>query len=294
MKEKIQKSEAQAKLEIDFSQYCGMYDINLIHGDCLEYFHLIEDKSVDMILCDLPYGTTSCKWDTVIPFEPLWKEYERLIKPNGAIVLTASQPFTSALVMSNLKLFKYEWIWVKDKPNNFATANKIPMKYHENILVFYKRQPLYNKQLEKRDGGGKRYKYAVNYENQQSEHLTLKNGTKYFDIETKNPSTVQKFSTGRRQDLIHPTQKPVTLIEYLIKTYTNKGDFVLDNCMGSGTTGVACLNTGRKFLGIEIEGEYYDKAVERINPMIIEKRNLEYGYAKPNCPTGQTSAGRFF
>ena len=152
----------------------------LVLGDCLEVMKYIPETSVDMIICDLHYGTTNLKWDSVLDLNKLWIEYERIITDNGAIILTASQPFTTVLINSNPTLFKYEWIWLKDKPNNFALANKMPMKYHENVLVFYKKQPKYNKQMEKRDGGGKRYKYAVNYENQQSEHLTLKNGAKFF------------------------------------------------------------------------------------------------------------------
>jgi len=224
----------------------------------------IDDKSIDLILADLPYGTTACKWDTIIPFEPLWEQYKRIIKDNGAIVLTASQPFTSALVMSNPKWFKYEWIWVKDKPSNFATANKIPMKYHENVLVFYKKAPKYNKQMQPRDGKGKRYKNSVNYSNQESEHLTLKNGVKNFSQFEKNPSTVQKFSTGRRQDIKHPTQKPVALFEYLIKTYTNEGDLVLDNCAGSFTTAIASENLKRNWICIEKEAEYCEIGIKRI------------------------------
>jgi len=235
----------------------------LFHGDCLDIMPLIPDKSVQLILADLPYGTTACKWDSIIPLEPLWKEYKRIIKDNGAIVLTASQPFTTVLINSNIALFRYEMIWVKDKPNNFALANKMPMKYHENVLIFYKKQPKYNKKMEKRDGGGKRYKYAVNFENQESEHLTLKNGVKFFDMELKNPSSVQKFSTGRRQDLIHPTQKPLEMMKYFISTYTDENDVVLDNTMGSGTTCLAAKELNRKFIGIEKEANYYDIACRR-------------------------------
>ena len=168
------------------------------------------------------------------------------------------------LINSNPTLFKYEWIWLKDKPNNFALANKMPMKYHENVLVFYKKQPKYNKQMEKRDGGGKRYKYAVNYENQQSEHLTLKNGAKFFDMELKNPSSVQKFSTGRRQDLKHPTQKPLEMMKYFIATYSDENDYVLDNTMGVGTTCLGAKELNRSFIGIEKEVKYYELAVARV------------------------------
>jgi|SRR5690606_5452497 len=245
-------------------QQCSVSGSALFNADCMDILPLIPDKSVQLILADLPYGTTNLKWDSVLPLDLLWQQYERIITENGAIVLTATQPFTTVLINSNPDLFKYEWIWVKDKPNNFATANKMPMKYHENILVFYKRQPKYNKQMEKRDGGGKRYKYAVNYENQQSEHLTLKNGTKFFDMELKNPSSVQKFSTGRRQDLKHPTQKPLEMMKYFIATYSDENDYVLDNTMGVGTTCLGAKELNRSFIGIEKEVKYYDLAVARV------------------------------
>ena len=245
-------------------QQCSVSGSALINADCMDILPLIPDKSVQLILADLPYGTTNLKWDSVLDLNKLWIEYERIITDNGAIILTASQPFTTVLINSNPALFKYEWIWLKDKPNNFALANKMPMKYHENVLVFYKKQPKYNKQMEKRDGGGKRYKYAVNYENQQSEHLTLKNGAKFFDMEFKNPSSVQKFSTGRRQDLKHPTQKPLEMMKYFIATYSDENDYVLDNTMGVGTTCLAAKELNRKFIGIEKEVKYYDLAVARV------------------------------
>ena len=238
----------------------------LVNADCFDVFPFIEDKSIDAIICDLPYGTTACKWDVVIPFEPLWEQYKRIIKDRGAIVLFGSQPFTSTLVMSNLKMFKYEWIWEKDKPNNFALANKQPMKYHENILVFYEKQPTFNKQLEPRKGGGKsRFKYPVDNSKRKSEHNNIQDDVKMFNPDLKNPSSIQFISTGRRQDLIHPTQKPVKLMEYLIRTYTNEGDMVLDNTMGSGTTNLAALKLNRKSIGIEKEKQYYDVAVRRLS-----------------------------
>jgi len=237
----------------------------LFNADCMDILPLIPDKSVQLILADLPYGTTNLKWDSVLDLNKLWQEYERIITNNGAIILTASQPFTTVLINSNPTLFKYEWIWLKDKPNNFALANKMPMKYHENVLVFYKKQPKYNKQMEKRDvGGRKRCKYAVNYENQQSEHLTLKNGAKFFDMELKNPSSVQKFSTGRRQDLKHPTQKPLEMMKYFIATYSDENDYVLDNTMGVGTTCLGAKELNRFFIGIEKEVKYYELAVARV------------------------------
>jgi site-specific DNA-methyltransferase (adenine-specific) len=240
-------------------------DCQLHCGDCLDILPTIPDASVDMVLCDLPYGTTACKWDSVIPFEPLWREYRRVTKPNAAIVLTASQPFTTALIASNLKEFRYCWVWQKDKPSNFAQANRQPLKYHEDVAVFYQAQPTYNKQMEPRTGSGAaRCGYIVDNSRQTSDHISLREAPKMFNPDEKNPSSVQRFSTGRRQDITHPTAKPVALMEYLIRTYTNEGDTVLDNCMGSGTTGVACVNMGRKFIGIEREPSYFAIAQERI------------------------------
>ena len=278
--------------------------MQLIHGDCLEKMKDIPDKSIDMILCDLPYGTTACKWDVVIPFnkyvqigekviyeqeyvfdkmksgvsykealedflsiskDGLWDNYNRVIKDRGCIALFGSEPFSSHLRMSNIKNYKYDWIWEKDKPNNFALANKQPMKYHENILVFYEKQPTFNKQLEPRKGGGKsRFKYPVDNSKRKSEHNNIQDDAKMFNPDLKNPSSIQFISTGRRQDLIHPTQKPVALLEYLIKTYTLEGETVLDNCAGSGSTGVACLNTNRNFIGIEKDDKYFEIAKKRI------------------------------
>lgn len=236
-----------------------------MQGDCLERMKEIPDKSIDMILCDLPYGTTACKWDVIIPFDKLWLEYNRIIKKGGCIALFGSEPFSSYLRMSNIKNYKYDWIWEKDKPNNFALANKQPMKYHENILVFYEKQPTFNKQLEPRKGGGKsRFKYPVDNSKRKSEHNNIQDDVKMFNPDLKNPSSIQFISTGRRQDLIHPTQKPVKLMEYLIRTYTNEGETVLDNCMGSGSTGVACINTNRNFIGIEKDDKYFEIAKNRI------------------------------
>lgn len=240
--------------------------INLMHGDCLERMSEIPAGSVDMVLADPPYGTTACKWDSVIPFEPMWEQLKRVTKKNGAIVMTASQPFTSTLVMSNVQMFKYCWVWHKDKPTNFALANRQPMKYHEDVCVFYSKQPTYNKQMQIREGSGKqRFKYKTDNSNRKSEHSNLSQGPKFYDPDLKNPSTVQRFSTGRRQDLVHPTQKPVALMEYLIKTYTNEGETVLDFTMGSGTTGVAAKSLNRSFIGIEMDETYFNIAKERID-----------------------------
>lgn len=239
-----------------YRQWYTLFMINsVIQGDCLEIMKNIPDKSIDMILCDLPYGTTACKWDTIIPFEPLWEQYKRIIKDNGAIVLTASQPFTSALVMSNIKMFKYEWIWIKNRGSNFATVKYMPMKEHENILVFGNGVLKYNPQMQERTGGGaSRIKYKINPSTESEVYNGLKTTGGIYG-EMRVPSSWQKFNTETGK---HPTQKPVALFEYLIKTYTNEGDLVLDNCAGSGTTGVACKNTNRNYILIEKEPEYIE------------------------------------
>lgn len=235
-------------------------ELNTIYNeDCLEGMKKIPDKSVDMILCDLPYGTTACKWDTVIPLGKLWEQYERVIKDNGAIVLTASQPFTSALVMSNPNIFRYEWIWIKSRASLFQHARKMPMKRHENILVFYKKLPTYNLELKRLDkkvknsrknkGGGLLGKVSEDKEYYQEE-----TGFNFSDIFFKNPNNKNT----------HPTQKPVPLFEHLIKTYTNEGETVLDNCMGSGTTAIAAINTNRKYLGFELDEDYHRASLDRI------------------------------
>lgn len=230
----------------------------VIQGDCLEVMKDIPDKSIDMILCDLPYGTTACKWDTIIPFEPLWEQYKRIIKDNGAIVLTASQPFTSALVMSNIKMFKYEWIWEKSLSGSPALCRKTPMKVHENVLVFGGKN--YNPQMTK---GTKRKKgiSGSSIEGQKFISSGINNGEINDDY---YPRSVQYFSNADRKNKVHPTQKPVALFEYLIKTYTSVGDTILDNCIGSGTTAVAAINTGRNFIGIEMDKGYCDIANKRI------------------------------
>jgi len=249
-----------------------MLEINNIYNmDCLEGMKYIDDKSIDMILCDLPYGTTKCKWDIVIPFEQLWKQYERIIKDNGAIVLTASQPFTSMLVMSKLNLFRYEIIWKKERPTNFMMAKKQIMKYHENILVFYKKQGTFNPQMEKRKEENKRNNKPRGLENQV---WGIQNNGKYSERVLSGmsdliyPNSILEFSMDRG---LHPTQKPVELCEYLIKTYTNEGETVLDNCIGSGTTAIACINTGRNFIGFEINKHYCEIANERIRKALAEK-----------------------
>ena len=242
---------------------------SVLQGDCLKVMKDIPDKSIDMILCDLPYGTTACKWDTIIPFEPLWEQYKRIIKDNGAIVLTASQPFTSALVMSNIKDFRYEIIWEKERPTNIFFLKKQIAKYHENILVFYQKQPTYNPQMVKREGNHsqkeKEYDLLKCDNNGSKTHLKQTYAySKDYNPELVYPKSVLKINRDRQKDA-HPTQKPVALFEYLIKTYTNEGDLVLDNCAGSGTTAIACLNTNRNYILIEKEPEYIEVINKRIN-----------------------------
>jgi len=234
--------------------------------DCLEGMKLIPNKSIDMILCDLPYGTTACKWDTIVSLDKLWEQYERIIKDNGAIVLTAQTPFDKVLGASNLKLLRYEWLWIKEQGTGNLNANKMPLKQHENILVFYKQLPTYNPQMTE----GKPYKIKRNKNNNE---IFGKTGTRDGYI-TENEGMRYPTSTLYfRRELkprYHPTQKPVALFEYLIKTYTNQCEIVLDNCMGSGTTAVAALKCNRKFIGFETEPKYIEIANKRIESMYNE------------------------
>lgn len=232
------------------------------HGDCLDLMIEIPTGSVDMILCDLPYGTTQNKWDAVIHFDLLWDLYWRVLKPTGVVALTASQPFSAALLMSQPKMFKHEWIWIKNRGSNFANTVREPMKEHESVLIFSRGKWTYNKQMQERTGGGlSRVQYDFNKVTETENYMK-------FDKppppqgELRVPSSWQKFNV---EVGLHPTQKPVALMEYLIRTYTNEGELVLDNCMGSGTTGVACANTGRKFIGIERDQGYFEIAKKRID-----------------------------
>ncbi|MFI2901440.1 DNA-methyltransferase, partial [Klebsiella aerogenes] len=228
----------------------------LLQGDCLEMMQLLPDNSIDMILCDLPYGTTQNKWDSVIPFDALWHEYKRLCR--GAIVLTAAQPFTSAVVMSNLRDFKQALVWEKNVASNFLNANRQHLSRHEDILLFSGARHIFNKQLRK----GKPY-VAKRYGNDDTGdnygRITMRTDT--VNNGGRNPISVLRFN---REVGLHPTQKPIALMEYLIRTYTNPGDKVLDNCMGSGTTGVACAQSGRTFVGIERDPDYFKIAKERV------------------------------
>ena len=232
--------------------------IELFQGDCLELMKQIPDGSVDLVLCDLPYGTTACKWDTVIPFEPMWEQYRRVAKKNAAIVLTASQPFTTALISSNMREFKYCWVWDKRRVSNPQLAKHQPLKHHEDVIVFSNgggRAPYYPQGLQD----------VVKPRKKDSSSLGHCVRKDYVQTKTGYPKTIQTFPFEAG---LHPTQKPVALMEYMIRTYTQEGETVLDNCMGSGTTGVACTNTGRKFIGIEQDAKYFEIAQKRIHDSI--------------------------
>lgn len=225
-------------------------------GDCLEIMRDIPDGSIDLILCDLPYGTTACKWDAVIPFAELWSQYRRVVKSNAAIVLTASQPFTAALAHSNMPAFKYQWVWLKERPSNPQLAKIQPLKVHEDVLVFsFGKTPYFPQGLiEIPESERKVHKPEAN----SLGHCVRK---EYIQTHTGYPKSTLSFKPERG---LHPTQKPVLLMEYLIRTYSDEGALVLDNCMGSGTTGVACANTNRNFIGIEQDPSYFNIATERI------------------------------
>mgnify|MGYP002718285453 CR=1 FL=1 len=234
--------------------------INLMQGDCLELMKTIPDGSVDMILTDPPYGTTACKWDSVIPFEPMWAELKRIIKPNGAIVLFAQTPFDKALGFSNIEMLRYEWIWIKEQGTGGMNAKKMPLKKHENILVFYKKLPTYNPQFSK----GRPYKIKRNKPDEEKSvygKTGVSDGFVSINDGIRYPTTELKFN---KETGLHPTQKPVALLEYLIKTYTQENETVLDFTMGSGSTGVAAKNLNRKFIGIELDNNYFNIAKERI------------------------------
>jgi DNA modification methylase len=242
-----------------------MLDLNNIYlGDCLKVMTDIKDKSIDMILCDLPYGTTRCKWDSVIDLEKLWHQYCRVIKDNGAIVLFAQTPFDKVLGSSNLEMLKYEWIWEKTQATGHLNAKKMPMKAHENILVFYKKLPVYNPQKTIGHAPVNTYtKYIATQNNSELYGDLSKEISGGGEIE-RYPRSVQIFSSDKQKEHLHPTQKPIKLLEYLIKTYTNEGNIVLDNCIGSGSTAVAAINTNRNFIGIEKELKYYEIALNRL------------------------------
>ena len=238
--------------------------IKLLNGDCLEVMKTIKDHSVDLILCDLPYGTTACKWDNIIPFDKLWEQYNRIIKDNGAIVLFGSEPFSSQLRLSNLKNYKYDLYWKKEKPTNFMQLKRRPGKLTENICVFYNKQCTYNPQMVKYEGKLVKNSPKGKFNSVVSAQLN-KQIIPYNDTGYRYPNDILEFNRVLLRQYVHPTQKPIPLLEYLIKTFSNEGDLVLDNCMGSGSTGVACKNTNRNFIGIELDKNYFEIAKKRID-----------------------------
>lgn len=236
--------------------------VKLMKGDCLELMKDIPDGSIDMILCDLPYGTTRNKWDIVIPFDKLWKQYNRVIKDNGAIALFGSGIFTAELILSNKSLWKYNLIWEKTQASGFLNAKKMPLRTHEDICIFYKKLPTYNPQ--KTTGHNRKVTKAEHRVGSKRSTNYGSHGLTTYDSTERYPKSILTFSKDTQKCAVHPTQKPVALLEYLIKTYTNEGDLVLDNCMGSGSTGVASINNNRNFIGIELDEKYFEIACSRI------------------------------
>lgn len=241
-----------------------MKKFELWQGDCLELMKNIPDGSVDMVLCDLPYGTTRNKWDSIIPLDRLWEQYKRVIKDNGAIVLFSAEPFTSLLITSNIQWFRYDLIWSKTQGSDFLNANRKPLRSHENICVFYKKQPTYNPQ--KTDGKP----YKAKSGETTSSNFGKFNGNHHTENKDgkRCPLSVLRFSGEHNRGKQHPTQKPTDLLEWLIKTYTNECETVLDNSMGSGSCGVACVNTNRRFIGIELDEGYFNIAKKRIEEAV--------------------------
>lgn len=260
----------QLSASLQLMEACEFGDIRLMHGDCLDLLPNIPDQSIDLVLADLPYGTTRNKWDSVIPLEPLWAEYLRVCK--GAIVLTAQTPFDKVLGASNLPMLRYEWIWEKSNPTGHLNAKKAPMKAHENVLVFYRKQPTYNfikTGGHVRKSAVRRHCDSPNYGRQESDPIT-------YDSTERYPRSVLKFASDKQKSNLHPTQKPVALMEYLVRTYSNPGDLVLDNCFGSATTAIACLRTGRKHIGMEKDPAYFEVGVTRAAAAIGEGKNTQH------------------
>lgn len=258
-----------SKFSIYNEDYVGeISSNNLVKANCLDVMKQIADESIDMVLCDLPYGSTACSWDSIIPLDELWEQYNRICKVNAAMIFTAAQPFTTILAASNILNFKYEWIWEKPQGTNPMNSKIMPLKSHENILVFYRKKPTYNPQMwystPYSGFSSNTSKIGEVYGSQQSKHRDNPEGSRY-------PKTVLKF---KQEKGFHPTQKPVELMRYLIKTYSNESDVILDNTMGSGTTGVACVLENRKFIGIENDVTYFKIAVDRINSSIPTTINL--------------------
>ena len=237
--------------------------MKLLNGDCLELLNDVDGKSVDMILCDLPYGQTHNKWDSVIPLDKLWKQYKRVIKDNGCIALFGQGMFTADLMYSNKKWWKYNLIWDKVLTNGFLNANRMPLRSHEDITIFYNKPPTYNPQKVLGKKNHTKGKVKQNKNNNYGKHNFVDNSDELGNM--KHPKSILTFTRPHSSVMKHPTEKPVEVCEWLIKSYTNEGDVVLDNCMGSGTTGIACENTNRKFIGMELNKEYFEQAVNRIN-----------------------------
>jgi len=234
----------------------------LINNDCIEEMKKLKDNSIDMILCDLPYGSTHNKWDSVIPFDSLWEQYERIITEHGVIALWSQMPFTATLINSNLKLFRYEWIIEKTSATGHLNAKRMPLKAHENVLIFYKKLPIYNPQIT--HNHPRKVSTAEHKRNSKMSTNYHEHKLTTYDSTDRYPRDVLKFKWDKQKSRLHPTQKPVSACEYFIKTYTNENQTVLDNCMGSGTTGIACLNLNRNFIGIELDKTYFDIAKQRI------------------------------
>lgn len=255
----LSDNHIKSKIQLKIKKTNDIVNVHIVQGDCLVEMNNIKDHSIDLIICDLPYGVTKNKWDIVIPFGKLWEHYDRIIKENGAILLFGTQPFTTLMISSNMKQFRYCLVWEKNKFSDFLNAKRKPMKTHEDICVFYKKQPTYNIQ----------YWYSTPYERWNTQEAVDKQtnyGKHKNNIAKSNgerlPTTVLKFNRVERP--IHPTQKPTDLLEWLIKSYSNEGDTILDNCMGVGSTGLACQNTNRRFIGIELDPEYFKISKDRL------------------------------
>lgn len=244
-----------------------MEQLRIFNEDCLVGMARLESGSVDMVLCDLPYGTTNCPWDSIIPFEPLWREYRRVLKPNGALALMAAQPFATDLINSARKMFRYDLVWEKTSPVGFANCHRMPLRSHELVLLFYRRQPVYNPQ-----GLIKLERPIVRRTANKGGQVYQGLGSESVQRYTNYPRSILRFPFKGQGRRVHPTQKPVELMEYLVRTYSNPGDLVLDNCMGSGTTAIACLNSGRRFVGFEMDEKYYAAAKKRIDAHAIKLR----------------------
>ncbi|MDF7671133.1 site-specific DNA-methyltransferase [Orbaceae bacterium ESL0721] len=245
--------------------------VNLLHGDCLNLMQEIPDKSIDMVLCDMPYGTTRCKWDSILDLDAVWLQLNRIVKENAAVALFGAEPFSSILRCSNLQNFKYDWIWDKIKGTGFLNAKKQPMRNHEIISVFYKKQPIYNPQKTKNHKLKKSFRTS---KHQTEIYGHMKNDYMYTSTE-RYPRSIQPFSSDIQNSSLHPTQKPVALCEYLIKTYTDENQTVLDFTMGSGTTCIACINENRRFIGIEKDDRYFDIAKERVEKHLKQIKRIK-------------------